>query len=173
MIRIVSSPCLSIKRSPVCFVPLRRRSLEKTICYAILTRKDDSGSYDGDDDEPKKQLNNPNEMDPEQLQTIRSLNKLFYYNYTITYQDLKDLIVGTFKKFYRIGLEVREGQVCFVVYPEVQSEDDIEYKREMDAIALILTDYAMKEHLYAELKKIDIFQRGVVIIPLNMDLQQK
>ena len=156
------------KCSRLCFIPLDKRSIRKTLCHAItIETPDDSGSYDSDDEE-----SNINKVDPEHEQTIHNLNKLFYYDYTITYQDLKDLIVGTFKKLYRIQLEVREGRVCFVVYPDIKSEDDVEYKREMDAIASILTDYAMKEYLYNELKKIDVFQRGIVIIPLNFDLQQ-
>lgn len=150
--------------------PLYKRYLRKTICNVIsVAEKNGSGSYDSDDEEES----NISDIDPEHSQTIHSLNKLFYYDYTISYQDLKDLIVGTFKKLYRIQLEVREKRICFVVYPEIKSEDDIEYRREMDAIASILSDYAMKEYLYNELKKIDVFKRGIIIIPLNFDLQQK
>lgn len=175
MIHIPKNQILSFnKRIPI---PFKKQAflIKKNRYYATMTRDDGYGSYDSDDEDhfiEKKQIENPIEMDPEQLQTIRSLNKLFYYNYTISYQELKDLIIGTFKKLYRINLEVREGQICFVVYPEVKSEDDFEYKREMDAIAMVLTDYAMKEYLYDELKKINVFQKGILVIPLHIDLPQ-
>lgn len=169
MIRKISYHYLtSLYRSPLFIMPPRIKTSSKLISRVTMSREDDSGS----DEEPKQQLNDPNIMEPEQLQTIRSLNKLFYYDYTLSYQELKDLIIGTFKKLYRIKLEVRENQICFVVYPEVKSEDDFEYKQEMDAIAMVLTDYAMKEYLYDELKKITLFQRGVIVIPLHIDMQQ-
>ena len=175
MLRIPQTQILSFnKRIPISFQK-QVCLIKKTHCCATMTRDDGSGSYDSDDEDhlrDKKYIEDPIKMDPEHLQTIRALNKLFYYNYTICYQELKDLVIGTFKKFYRINLEVREGQICFVVYPEIKSEDDIEYKRDMDAIAMILTDYAMKEYLYDELKKVDIFQRGIIVIPLHIDLQQ-
>lgn len=153
-------------------VPL---SIKKMRCYATVYREDDSESYEEDDEDhynQHKQPEDPIQMHPEKLQTIRALNKMFYYDYTLSYQELKDLIIGTFKKLYRIKLEVREKQICFVVYPEVKSEDDQEYKKEMDIIAMVLTDYAMKEYLYDELKKVTIFQRGVIVIPLHIDIQQ-
>ena len=159
----------TVKRYPLCFLPLYNRSIRTTICNVItVAQADGSGSYDSDDDEEP----NINEVDPEHIQTIHNLNKLFYYDYTITYQDLKDLIVGTFKKLYRIQLEVRERRVCFVIYPEIRSENDLEYKKEMENFAAILTDYAMKEFLYNELKKVDIFKKDIIVIPLNFDLQQ-
>uniref|UniRef100_A0A6C0CSE0 Uncharacterized protein n=1 Tax=viral metagenome TaxID=1070528 RepID=A0A6C0CSE0_9ZZZZ len=140
-------------------------------CYAIIYREDDSGSYENEDDDKEQFNQKKDRIKINQEQTINSLNKMFYYNYTLSYQELKDLIIGTFKKLYRIKLEIYEGKICFVVYPEVKSEDDIEYKREMDAIAMILTDYMMKEYLYDELKKITVFQRGIIIIPLHIDVQ--
>jgi hypothetical protein len=163
----------SNKRTPVVYQKTTG-SIKKRRCYATITREGGSGSDSDDEDHfnQRKQPEDPTQMHPEKLQTIRALNKMFYYDYTLSYQELKDLIIGTFKKLYRIKLEVREKQICFVVYPEVKSEDDLEYKKEMDIIAMVLTDYAMKEYLYDELKKVTVFQRGVIVIPLHIDLQQ-
>lgn len=169
---------LNVSKNPFKFFQIKPSFiLQKSIsirkykpCHAITLTRDDDDSNEDDTNNKKKSYEN---IDPERIQTIHNLNKIFYYDYTISYEELKDLIIGTFKKLYRIKLEVREGQICFVVYPEILSTDDIEYKREMDAIAMVLTDYAMKDYLYNEIKKINIFQRDIVVIPLQIDLQQK
>lgn len=140
-------------------------------CYATITisRDDDDENNDKMKSNENKDLN---KTDAKQLEKIHRLNKLFYYNYTITYQDLKDLIVGTFKKLYNVQLEICEGQVCFVIYPDIKSEDDLDYKKKMEAISLILTDYAMKEYLYDEIKKINMIKKEPIVIPLKFDINK-
>ena len=70
-------------------------------------------------------------------------------------------------------MEVRDKRICFVIYPEVKSEYNLEYKNEMNDIALLLSDYAMKEYLYHEIKKIDMIKKDEIVIPLNIGLDQK
>lgn len=133
-----------------------------SVCY----REDDDG--DSDDERNRNKKNKK----PDQLynQQILQLNKLFYLDHTLSPDELEDLILGTFKKFYKISLEVINESVCLVIYPEVKQSNDMKYKEDLKVISELLSDLAVKQFIYDEFKKINKpiqKDRYIVLLPIK------
>jgi len=104
----------------------------------------------GDDSYDEEDFENNDQKFKEQ---IKSLNRLYYMDGTLSGTELKDLIKGTFKRLYEIKLEVRSTSIYLIVYPKLRT-DEYQYDRELDTLANILTEWNMKQFIIREFKNI-------------------
>jgi len=104
----------------------------------------------GDDSYDEEDFENNDQKFKEQ---IKSLNRLYYMDGTLSGTELKDLIKGTFKRLYEIKLEVRSTSIYLIVYPKLRT-DEYQYDRELDTLANILTEWNMTQFIIREFKNI-------------------
>ena len=90
---------------------------------------------------------------------------MFYLDYKLTQPELEDLILGTFKRFYKIALETHQFQEYLVIYPEIKHKNDFEYIKELIAISDTLTEYGMKQYVMNQFKNLRM-KKEKIMIPL-------
>jgi len=154
--RINVMPCNHVNQ-------MNKRYITRATLVSYKNNDDDS---DDENEIKKKQNENKKNQESIYAQKVVQLNKLFYLDYTLTSEELEDLIMGTFKKLYKITLEVINENVCLVVYPEVKPVNDLKYKEDLIIISELLSDLAVKQYLYDEFKKADILKKDRYILPL-------
>jgi len=122
--------------------------------YAKMMSKD-SGEYENEDiDSIKRQIEHgPNKKNGKSA--IEQLNRIFYMDYRMNGMELKELIIGTFKRLYDLKLEVRDKDIYLIVYPRLRQENDETYKEELNTIATILTEWNLKRYIIDEFKNLN------------------
>jgi len=118
-----------------------------------------------DDDEDEDRSRNERKSNEQHIQRIQKLNQLFYLDYKLTQPELEDLILGTFKRFYKIALEMHQFQEYLVIYPEIKHKNDFEYIKELIAISDTLTEYGMKQYVMNQFKNLRM-KKEKIMIPL-------
>jgi len=143
------------------------RQIKFVVKALSVSYRDDD---DGNSDDEKNKKDKYKKKDQLYNQQIVQLNKLFYLDYTLTPDELEDLILGTFKKFYKISLEVINESVCLVIYPEIKQTNDMKYKEDLKVISELLSDLAVKQFIYDEFKKVNKpihKDRYIVLLPIK------
>jgi hypothetical protein len=121
-----------------------------------------------DDDEDELRSRNKKKPNNQHIQHIQKLNKLFYMDYKLTQPELEDLILGTFKRFYKVSLETHPFQECLVIHPEIKSKNDFEYIKELIKISDTLTQYGLKQYVVHQFKHLTM-KKEKIRIPLPID----
>ena len=129
--------------------------------YAITKYKDEDSSEDEEKSRFKKEVNNRTDI-------FKELNRIFYMDYSFTGTELKDLIIGTFKRPYNVKLEVRESNIYLIIYPSIQYDEEL-YIDELNKIALVLTEWNLKRILIDEFKNLKIKSQDRIEILLKVE----
>lgn len=126
------------------------------ICKVYVKTKS-KGNYDNEEEDIqniKRQIEHGADKSAGKS-AIHQLNRIFYMDYSMSGVDLKDLIIGTFKRLYDLKLEVREKEIYLIVYPTLRQEEDETYKEELNTIASILTEWNLKRYIMDEFKNLN------------------
>jgi hypothetical protein len=122
--------------------------------YAKTISKNNDEYEDEDIQSIKRQIEQGANKNHEKS-AIEQLNRMFYMDYTLKGVELKELIIGTFKRLYDLKLEVRDKDIYLIVYPTLRREDDETYKEELNTIASILTEWNLKRYILDEFKNLN------------------